>query len=58
MKNKIVIEIEDGMVQAVFATQNMDVEIIDFDTSDPDELEATQQRANEVYKSRTLKSIY
>lgn len=44
MKNRITIVIEDGLVQFVYATDgsNIDVEICDLDSTDPNERDTTE----------------
>ena len=46
---KVYIVVEDGLVQAVYADEgNIEVTLIDFDTTDPDEYEANQKAFNEM----------
>jgi hypothetical protein len=44
MKNLITIVVEDGLVQVVYATDgsNIDVEICDLDSTDPNERDKTE----------------
>ena len=58
MKN-IVIVVEEGIVQSVYADfEDVDVEIVDFDTEDPDELEEAQDRLDEIEDDKSLTEIY
>jgi len=58
MKN-IVIVVEEGIVQSVYADfGDVDVEIVDFDTEDPDELEEVQDRLDEIENDNSLTEIY
>lgn len=58
MKN-IVIVVEEGIVQSVYADfGDVDVEIVDFDTEDPDELEEAQDRLDEIEDDKSLTEIY
>ena len=58
MKN-IVIVVEEGIVQSVYADfEDVDVEIVDFDTEDPDELEEAQDRLDEIEDYKSLTEIY
>lgn len=58
MKN-IVIVVEEGIVQSVYADfGDVAVEIVDFDTEDPDELEEAQDRLDEIEDDKSLTEIY
>lgn len=58
MKN-IVIVVEDGIVQSVYADfGDVDVEIVDFDTEDPDEMKEAQGRLDEIEDDKSLTEIY
>jgi hypothetical protein len=49
---KVYIVVEDGLVQAVYADEgNVEVELIDLDTTDPDEYEANTKAFEEMRKT-------
>lgn len=54
MKKKITIVVADGMVQSVFADEELDVEIIDFDSDQFDE-EDQENLGNYVDELRETK---
>lgn len=49
--NKLVIVVEDGMVQAIYGSVQLspiDIEVLDMDTQDPDELVILDERLGTV----------
>ena len=58
MKN-ICIIVEDGMVQTVYSTsKDIDVEVIDLDTTDWKEEEELRQRVDQIENMKSYKHIY
>ena len=56
---KICIIVEDGMVQAVYSTsKDIDVEVIDLDTTDWKEEEELRQRVDQIENMKSYKHIY
>lgn len=56
---KSIIVIEGGIVQSVYTdADDLDVEIVDLDTEDPDELKETEERLEEVERDKSLRDIY
>ena len=52
---KVYIIVEDGLVQSVYADEgNVEVVLIDFDTTDPDEYEANLKAVEEVRNTAHL----
>lgn len=52
---KIIIEVKGGLVQAVYANGDVDVEVVDLDVSDfPDDDEQTNADAREAEMNRTI----
>lgn len=59
MKEKIVIEIEGGMVVGVYSTSDeIDVEIIDYDIKDDDRGEKTDEVCIDVMNGKMHKIYY
>lgn len=57
--SKIAIIVEGGMVRDVISTNADDeIEVIDFDTQDPDELDEAESRLDEIRKDDSYKSVY
>lgn len=55
---KVIITVRGGMIQEVFCrNKNIDVEVLDFDTQDPDELEERETRYKQILKSKSYKDI-
>lgn len=56
----IVIVVEGGLVQTVFSNTEdvISIEVIDFDTEDPDELDAEESRLNAIKASNAYRAIY
>lgn len=56
---KSIIVIEGGIVQSVYTdADDLDVEIVDLDTEDPDELKETEERLEEIERDKSLRDIY
>lgn len=52
---KIIIEVKGGLVQAVYANGDVDVEVVDLDVSDfPDDDEQANADAREAEMNRTI----
>ena len=57
--SKIAVVVEGGMVRDVISTNADDkIEVIDFDTQDPDELDEAESRLDEIRKDDSYKSVY
>lgn len=55
---KVIITVKDGMVQEVFCrNQDIDIEILDFDTLDPDELKEKETRYKQILQSKSYRDI-
>ena len=55
---KVIITVRGGMIQEVFCrNKNIDVEVLDFDTQNPDELEERETRYKQILKSKSYKDI-
>lgn len=55
----IYIIVEDGMVQTVYSTsENIDVEVIDLDTTDWKEEEKLRDQLEQIENDTTYKHIY
>ncbi len=58
MKKKLTIVVADGRVESVFADEELEVEIVDFDgTFDPDELESLGNYVDKLRDNPDLKEI-
>ena len=58
MKKKLTIIVADGRVESVFADEDLEVEIVDFDgTFDPDELESLGDYVDKLRDNSDLKEI-
>ena len=56
---KVIITVQDGMIQEVFSTdQNIDVEVLDFDTQDISELKRIDAEYEKIRKDETYKNIW
>jgi len=56
---KICIIVEDGMVQTVYSTsKDIDVEVIDLDTTGWKEEEKLRQRVDQIENMKSYKHIY
>ena len=55
----VVIIVEDGRVTDVRCrNQNISIEVLDFDTQDPNERDQLDARLNQICNSASYKSIY
>ena len=58
MKKKLIIVVADGRVETIFADEELEVEIVDFDgTFDPDELESLGDYVDKLRDSSDLTEI-
>lgn len=58
MKKKLTIVVADGRVETIFADEELEVEIVDFDgTLDPDELESLGDYVDKLRGSLGLTEI-
>lgn len=56
--SKVIITVKDGRVQEVYSrNKNIDVEVIDFDTQNPDELKSVEKRYEQILKAKSYKDI-
>ena len=51
---RVVVLVEDGRVQNIYSDEELDIEIIDLDTQDPDDYEERLERLEEVEEDTTL----
>lgn len=55
---KVIITVKGGMVQEVFCrNKDIDIEILDFDTQDPDELKEKETRYKQILNSKSYRDI-
>lgn len=56
--SKIIIVVRRGMVESVFSRRkDIEVEVVDFDTEDPDELKVVERRYAAIENSKSYKDI-
>lgn len=54
----VIIVVKDGRVEEVFCrNKNVEVEVLDMDTQDPDELKERTARYENIRKSKSYKDI-
>lgn len=55
---KVIITVKGGMVQEVFCrNKDIDIEILDFDTQNPDELKEKETRYKQILQSKSYRDI-
>ena len=55
---KVVITVENGMVQDVLSNADIEVQVIDWDTTDEEEFKEAEKQIEEAWHDPTMKPMY
>lgn len=57
--DEVIITVKGGRIEEIFSKNaNISVEVLDFDTQDPEKLEELQARYDEIQKDTSYQDVY